>query len=63
MGAGWAACVQARNANGWGALSAPSELDAAALAPHRPPAVALAVALFALLAILLGVAATVFYGN
>ncbi|CAB3226870.1 unnamed protein product [Arctia plantaginis] len=61
VGTGWVARVQAGNSNGWGALSAPAELDAAALAPHRPPAVALAVALFALLAILLGVVATVFY--
>lgn len=62
MGAGWVARVQARNEHGWGALSPPADLDAAALAPHRPPAAALALALLALLALLLAVAAAVFYG-
>ncbi|CAH0586987.1 unnamed protein product [Chrysodeixis includens] len=61
VGAGWVARVQARNEHGWGALSPPADLDAAALAPHRPPAAALALALLALLALLLAVAAAVFY--
>ncbi|XP_075975168.1 receptor protein-tyrosine kinase sevenless [Anticarsia gemmatalis] len=61
VGAGLVARVQARNAHGWGALSPPTELDAAALAPSRPPAAALALALIALLGLLLGVAAGVFY--
>lgn len=63
VGAGWVARVQARNEHGWGALSPPADLDAAALAPHRPPAAALALALLALLALLLAVAAGVFYGT
>lgn len=60
-GAGWVARVQARNAYGWGPLSAGAELDAAAAAPARPPAAALALALLAALAALLAVAAAVFY--
>lgn len=63
VGPGWVARVQARNAYGWGALSPPSALDAAGLAPHQPPAAALALALLALLALLLAVAAAVFYGK
>ncbi|XP_063891749.1 proto-oncogene tyrosine-protein kinase ROS isoform X1 [Helicoverpa armigera] len=61
LGAGWRARVQARNAHGWGPLSPPAALDAAALSPRRPPAAALALALLAALAALLAVAAAVFY--
>lgn len=55
--------VQARNEYGWGPLSAPRPLDAAALGPARPPTAALILVLVALLALLLIVTAGVFYGK
>lgn len=58
---GYVARVQARNAYGWGPLSAAAELDAAPLAlAGRPHPVALAVAVAVLAVLVLAVAAAVF---